>query len=357
MTAPGPDREIRVGFAPAELLRWLGGAVYLRNLLAAIERDPSTRLRPMLFVGKDATDDADRFRAGAVVRSRIFDRRTPPWLVRSMSRRALHHDVLWERLLRRNGVAALSHTSQIWKRSGAAMLGWIPDFQHRRLPELFSRRERRLRDRAFREITDRSTLVIVSSESAARDLAEFSPEHAAKARILRFVALPPAESAVPSRETVLTKFGIEGAYFHMANQFWVHKNHEVLLDALRILRERRVPASVVATGDQSDYRRPGHFAHLQGRAKQLGVEDRFITPGRVSIADLTSLMRHSVAVVNPSLFEGWSTGVEEAKSIGKRVLLSDIDVHREQDPPGGVFFEPHDPSGLASGAGPSDRGP
>jgi glycosyltransferase involved in cell wall biosynthesis len=59
------------------------------------------------------------------------------------------------------------------------------------------------------------------------------------------------------------------------------------------------------------------------------------------------LMRQSLAVLQPSLFEGWSTTVEEAKSVGKSVILSDIPVHHEQDPPAAVYFDPHDPEALA----------
>ena len=58
-------------------------------------------------------------------------------------------------------------------------------------------------------------------------------------------------------------------------------------------------------------------------------------------------MQASVAVLNPSRFEGWSVSVEEAKSLGKLVLLSDIDVHREQAPPDGVYFGVDDAAGLA----------
>ena len=58
-------------------------------------------------------------------------------------------------------------------------------------------------------------------------------------------------------------------------------------------------------------------------------------------------MRASDAVLNPSLFEGWSTTVEEAKSLGKRVVLSDIPVHREQAPAGAVYFPPRNPKALA----------
>ena len=58
-------------------------------------------------------------------------------------------------------------------------------------------------------------------------------------------------------------------------------------------------------------------------------------------------MKHSVGVINPSLFEGWSTTVEETKSLGLNMVLSDIPVHREQNPDRGVFFDPRKPASLA----------
>ena len=58
-------------------------------------------------------------------------------------------------------------------------------------------------------------------------------------------------------------------------------------------------------------------------------------------------MNHCIAVVNPSLFEGWSSTVEEAKSMGKRIILSDIPTHREQNPPCGYYFNPGDSASLA----------
>src|SRR5690606_7479795 len=61
-----------------------------------------------------------------------------------------------------------------------------------------------------------------------------------------------------------------------------------------------------------------------------------------------TLMRKSVAIINPSLFEGWSTTVEEAKSLGKSILLSSIAVHLEQAPKRGLYFTPHDPNELAT---------
>ena len=55
-----------------------------------------------------------------------------------------------------------------------------------------------------------------------------------------------------------------------------------------------------------------------------------------------SLMKFSIAVINPSKSEGWSSTVEQAKSLGKFVLLSNLTVHKEQNPRRSYFFRVDD---------------
>ncbi len=64
-------------------------------------------------------------------------------------------------------------------------------------------------------------------------------------------------------------------------------------------------------------------------------------------ADQLALMAGAVAVVQPSLCEGWSTVVEDAKALGRHVIASDIAVHREQLATGADFFAPDDAEALA----------
>src|SRR5690606_16162197 len=59
------------------------------------------------------------------------------------------------------------------------------------------------------------------------------------------------------------------------------------------------------------------------------------------------LMKHSISILQPSLFEGWSTTVEDAKQLNVRIILSDISVHKEQNPQNGFFFNRLDPKDLA----------
>jgi len=58
-------------------------------------------------------------------------------------------------------------------------------------------------------------------------------------------------------------------------------------------------------------------------------------------------MRRAAAILQPSRFEGWSTVVEDAKTLGKPILVSDLSVHREQAPPGGVFLPVDDAESWA----------
>jgi glycosyltransferase involved in cell wall biosynthesis len=82
-------------------------------------------------------------------------------------------------------------------------------------------------------------------------------------------------------------------------------------------------------------------------AADCNVLDYFRVLGVVPFDHLIELMRNSIALINPSRFEGWSTSVEEAKSMGKQILLSDIPTHREQAPERGVYFPAEDPDALA----------
>ena len=59
-------------------------------------------------------------------------------------------------------------------------------------------------------------------------------------------------------------------------------------------------------------------------------------------------MFHSKAVINPSKFEGRSSTVEQAKSLGKIIILSNLKIHKEQNPPMGMYFDEDDHQKLSA---------
>ena len=58
------------------------------------------------------------------------------------------------------------------------------------------------------------------------------------------------------------------------------------------------------------------------------------------------LIDKSHSVINPSFFEGWSTSVEEAKILNKIIILSNIKVHKEQNPEMSHYFDPNNSNDL-----------
>ena len=59
------------------------------------------------------------------------------------------------------------------------------------------------------------------------------------------------------------------------------------------------------------------------------------------------ILKNTIAVIQPSLFEGWSTVVEDTKALNKHIILSDLTVHKEQIQKHCDFFERKDEKQLA----------
>ena len=53
-------------------------------------------------------------------------------------------------------------------------------------------------------------------------------------------------------------------------------------------------------------------------AESLDIKKYISILGFISRQDQLSLMRDAIAVIQPSLFEGWSTVVEDCKAIGAK---------------------------------------
>lgn len=339
---------IRVAFIFQYNEGWLGGLNYFRNLVSAIAALQNPEVEPVIFAGGDIPEQQlTGLPKAQLVRSRLLDPASFLWRMRMFLRRALTRDVLLEMLLRWHGVEVMSHSGVIGRGASIPAIGWIPDFQHFRMPEFYRDAERTMWTAHIRDVCTYCNCVLLSSHAAQQDLKDFSPACAEKSRVLQFVADAVFDGSQTNSTELQRKYEFSGRYFLVPNQFWAHKNHRVVIEALAILRKRGQELLVLATGNTHDHRQPGYFASLLDYARKMDVHDCFRVLGIVPRQDLMGLMHDAVALINPSLFEGWSTSVEEAKSLGKRIILSDIPVHREQNPADAIFFPPADPDALA----------
>lgn len=224
---------------------------------------------------------------------------------------------------------------------------WIPDFQHVHLPYLFTEEQIEERNFKFLEGCKKSDVIILSSEDAQKDLAKFAPQYLTKSRISHFAANVNDVVWEGDPKSLITQYNIPEKFFYLPNQFWKHKNHYVVFKALAYLKEKNISLHVVCTGNPSEFRSPEYFNEIKSKIAEWNIEDQIHLLGLLPYDDVLLLMRQCVALLNPSLFEGWSTTVEECKSIGKKAILSDIPVHREQAPKLVDYFPANDHKKLA----------
>ena len=145
------------------------------------------------------------------------------------------------------------------------------------------------------------------------------------------------------------KYKLKKNYFYLPNQYWVHKNHKVVLEALvKTIKHGKKDVFIYSSGSKEDYRDPQNFQNLFKYVKNNNIKNNYIYLGLIPFIDVMSLIFYSAAVINPSLFEGWSSTVEQAKMYNKKIVLSNINVHREQNPKYAFFFNSQDSNKLSN---------
>ena len=343
---------IKIGIIHFQKNNWQGGLNYLKNLFYAVSSLEDRKIEIVLFVG----EKADKAFINAcspyvtVIQDSCFDRKTPRWFLWKLFANLLRSPFFINHIIKKNRIDVISHSNISMSGVGCKVVNWIPDFQHVHLPHMFSEEEVMKRNRELHAIIDNADILLVSSHKAGKDCIHFDPLVKDKLRVLHFVSQPShsvVQDDVMDQNSLLAKYDISHPFFYLPNQFWKHKNHLQVFRAVNILKERGVEVVVICSGLTEDYRSRDHIEVIHKYIADHDLSANIRLLGLIDHNDVLSLMRYSLAVINPSLFEGWSSTVEECKSIGKNMVLSDIPVHREQDPPCAVFFTTDDDYALA----------
>lgn len=227
-------------------------------------------------------------------------------------------------------------------------LAWIPDFQSEKLPEFFSKEDIKARRASFLEISEKGIPIVFSSYDSLNDYNFYFPHYSVKTYVMHFAVTLPDISKINYDEIAKNhSIDLKKQYFFCANQFWKHKNHLYLFKELRKLLEFGCDIDLVCTGNLVDYRDPLYIDKVKVLLEDSLLKSHVRILGFISRVDMLVLMKHSIAVIQPSLFEGWSTVVEDAKALNKFVFLSDLPVHREQMTSNVCFFDPRKENDLA----------
>lgn len=348
-------KPIRVGFRLTPTLRlWAGGRNYLRNLLQVLGTYKKDTIRPVLFGGQDLQpEDVRGFHelvADPIVKIAAFSSQGNT--ARTIQTIFWGSDSAAEHALAELGIDVLFEQGAFYGwRPKTPTVVWIADFQHCYLPEMFGRLGALKRDLTCRLKSAGHRTVMVSSWSARDDGMRFYKIPSERLVVVPFTVLSHENAIFSDVREVLAKYDIPEKFFFLPNQFWKHKNHQVVADALSILNDHGKEVVVVASGSVTDPRNPSLYEDFCRSLAERGLTHLFRHIGSVPYEHLVALFRSATAIINPSLFEGWSTTVEEAKSYGTPLIVSSLPVHREQLAATDVetaFFDPRAPEELAN---------
>jgi glycosyltransferase involved in cell wall biosynthesis len=334
---------MRVAFRLTQPHQWTGGVNYILNMCRVL-RAHAPEIEPVLFapsdlgpalsaqvreaVGTDALPLGDRRRlddAAALVG--VSEQRSDKAFADS------HIDLVFEA------------TGFYGYRTRWPTVAWLPDFQHRRLPHLFTRQQWLIREARYRVLLQNRKHILVSSEDARHDLERFLGRTKAKVHVIPFAVRIENRPTRAEIESVRAKYELPEQFIFLPNQFWAHKNHGLVVEALGLLGPNA--PLIASSGLPKDHRNPSYVEGLQSRLAELGVSNRLKFLGMLPYRDILTLNAASTALINPSLCEGWSTTVEEAKALGTPMLLSNLDVHQEQAGDNARYFPTDAPDACA----------
>jgi glycosyltransferase involved in cell wall biosynthesis len=222
---------------------------------------------------------------------------------------------------------------------------WIPDFQDKYYPEFFTKEGLAKKHERSQWIADHAKHIILSSEAVKKDWEEFYPGFKGRTKVVHFAVTHPEYDSLEITE-LMKKFNLPEKYFFAPNQFWAHKNHMVVIKAAEILKKQGNPVIIAFSGKENDNRNPGYTEKLKAYVKENNLDDVIRFLGFLDRREQLKLMKHAVAVIQPSLFEGWSTVIEDAMAMNQRIIASDLKVNKEQLGDKGLYFERHNAQGL-----------
>jgi glycosyltransferase involved in cell wall biosynthesis len=217
----------------------------------------------------------------------------------------------------------------------------IPDNQHETFPEFFHPEDLRRRRVAFSRALGEAGAIGTISEFARKTLVDF-PDTRCTDVFLMEPSLQVSHKAEkgeselsPSERARIPR----GDYFLFPANLWKHKNHQRLLQAFRLLRERTGrDVTLILTGH------PAGWEELAGEFPGLPVHHLgFVRPEFLRV-----LMQKARALVFFSLYEGFGIPLLEAFDAGTPVICSNTTSLPEVGGDAVLACDPTDAAAMAA---------
>lgn len=238
-------------------------------------------------------------------------------------------------------------TDQCWQ-WGLPYLFFVHDLQHRlqpEFPEVAAWGQWQWREDFFSSATRGARLVVVDSEEGKRNAADAYGLDPAKLKVLPY-AIPPTMTSGNISAHAKPPPGLPARYFIYPAQFWPHKNHYRVVEAVGLLKKKHglEVHAVFAGGDPEMW---GALENCRGLADTLGISAQIHLLGYVPDETLAALYRSAVGLVMPTYFGPTNIPYLEAFHFECPVIASDLPGIREQVGDAALLVDPRNSAAIA----------
>jgi glycosyltransferase involved in cell wall biosynthesis/2-polyprenyl-3-methyl-5-hydroxy-6-metoxy-1,4-benzoquinol methylase len=221
----------------------------------------------------------------------------------------------------------------------------VHDLQYLSYPQFFSDRERYERDKDFRQSARLAAKLVCVSEYVRKTVLEHSEVAPDRVAAIHTRLCRRLHRTQDDASGMLARLGVQSGRFlvYPAN-FWLHKNHEMLLTAWGLYRAQHPESDLklVCTGVPGE-----RMAALVWAAQRMGLDADVVFAGYLPDDEFAALLETCCAVIFPSLYEGFGLPVLEAMASGKPVLCSHATSLPEIAGDAALFFDPRKPQDIA----------
>jgi glycosyltransferase involved in cell wall biosynthesis len=234
----------------------------------------------------------------------------------------------------------------------------IFDLQHRlqpEFPEVSADGEWDRREYLYRNGTREAMLILADSEVGKEDVLNcygsygITPD---RVKVLPYLSPPylASEVAPSERQKVRATYRLPERYLLYPAQFWPHKNHLRIIQALGLLKEtKQADAHVVFCGTYGGTIRTNVYRTMMKEVERLKVTDLVHCLGYVPNDAMSALYAEAVGLVMPTFFGPTNIPIMESWLCNCPVLTSDIRGIREQVGEAGLLVDPRSVEAIANG--------
>lgn len=221
-------------------------------------------------------------------------------------------------------------------------LSTIHDLMHRYEShfEEYQNAEYDRREKHYSMMSQYANGILVDSKIGKQQVVESYGVDEKKVFVLPFV--PPLYLLNTKDVDVKTKYNLPDKYIFYPAQFWEHKNHINLLEAIKILKDQSLDVNLVLVGSKKN-----NYERVLKKIDELGLFNNIFILGYVSNDDMASLYQNAVATAFVSLIGPTNIPPMEALALGCPLICSNAYAMPEQVGDAALLVNPKNPQDIA----------